>query len=79
MRLPAGTGAAPSRPPPAVYPLAAVEWVLASHGAIKTDLEEDPRKALVAGGGGTFAARVAAATGGSGRGRFAGAGSDDDD
>ena len=51
---------------------ATVEWVLARAGAVETELEEDPRRALESGGG-LLAGRGAAG------GRRRGGGSDDDD
>lgn len=53
---PAGGGRAPASqhllPPAAPRPRAAVEWVLAEHGALETELESDPRLKLPRGGAG---------------------------
>jgi hypothetical protein len=55
---------------------ATVEWVLARHGALATELEEDPRKALESGGSGGL---LAARGGGGGRRRGGGEEEEDDD
>jgi len=41
-----------------------VEWVLARHGAVTSELDEDPRKRLERGGGGGAAGRLGGRGGG---------------